>query len=57
MSSEHLFSQGRQPIAQGHRAYTWESSSLKHGGQRSHHAISLQPNCMMLKVALLDAVL
>ena len=26
----------------------WESSSLNHGGQHSHHAISLQPNCMIL---------
>ena len=28
----------RQPEDYSHRAYTWESSSLNHGGQHSYHA-------------------
>ena len=35
-------------MAYGPRAYTWESGSLNHRGQDSHHATGLQPNCNVL---------
>ena len=37
---------GRHLVAQGRRASTWGSSSLKHGGHHSNRAINLQPKCI-----------